>query len=476
MQPVVIIMAGGIRDALGISLRPGAVVISEGRILDVLPPETAKTKYPHARIINHFQHLLLPMFVNAHAHLDLTLMGSRSYGGKFADWLLEIAQIRRLNIEKNRGTSGINAVGQTTTSSQPGQQNTQDLQADDIRRSVLQGLKWSEQAAVGWIGDIAGSPQAAQARLLAPPDAALPGVSFVECMGIGQQQMEGFVSLMKALTEISRELDHHSKHRLKEKKQNTKVDWRLHLPSGVGISPHAPYTAGETLYALATQWATQRQIPLCTHLAESPAELEFLNTLTGPLVELRKKLGRWDSALQPSGKHPVDWLQPILEQNGPHWLLVHANYLDPKHIEIIAQSHASVVYCPLASAYFGFPHDREHPYQQLINAGVNVCLGTDSILCQPESELQPMGVWPQMRYLYRRDGIDAGVLLQMATLNGLQALGINSKQATLAVGNPARFAMIEIEPGNPRDLLEQALISDRKIHPWTIYHLNDNSF
>jgi cytosine/adenosine deaminase-related metal-dependent hydrolase len=112
----------------------------------------------------------------------------------------------------------------------------------------------------------------------------------------------------------------------------------------------------------------------------------------------------------------------------------------------------------VASDYFGH---RNHRYREMLAAGVNVCLGTDSILCQPAGEPQPLGILAQMRHLYRRDQADPEMLLKMATIHGIRGLGFDREHgllnATLKSGAPAKLLAVRIDPADSTDPLTQAL-------------------
>ena len=128
----------------------------------------------------------------------------------------------------------------------------------------------------------------------------------------------------------------------------------------------------------------------------------------------------------------------------------------------------SVVYCPCASDYFGQPQPvgrSIHPYRLLVESEVNVCLGTDSIICQPLQQKQPMGILSQMRFLFRRDGTDPKLLLKMATVNGLRAMQFDELDATLAAGAPARFCGVRFDPNDPTDPLVQVLRREDPAEP-----------
>src|SRR5262249_7315432 len=63
-----------------------------------------------------------------------------------------------------------------------------------------------------------------------------------------------------------------------------------------GLSPHAPYSVGKTLFAAARALASAARIPLAVHLAETRAELELLRERRGPFKKFLSELGAWNAA------------------------------------------------------------------------------------------------------------------------------------------------------------------------------------
>ncbi len=220
----------------------------------------------------------------------------------------------------------------------------------------------------------------------------------------------------------------------------------------MGLQPHAPYSAGRRVFAA----ATHSGLPLSTHLAESPAELEFVATGGGPFRALLQGIGKWDETFAAdynAGLTPVRWMKPHLEQ--AHWLCAHCNYVTDDDIDLLASTGASVAYCPRASEYF---RHKPHRYLEMLDAGVNVCLGTDSIICHGT-----LSVLDEMRRLHRRDKTDPRKLLGMATVNGWKALGVDAALPWIGV---------RYDPSEPGDALAQVLRSREPadiqwVHPTT---------
>lgn len=404
-------------DAMGTEARPAVIRVRNGYVVDV-----RQTDHPDghdAETVDMPETLILPLFVNAHAHLDLTCHGRQPYGGEFTSWLRSVM--------RQRGT-------------------TTALQATEI------GLNASYAAGVGYVGDMVHSPSALEKGRRGPH---LPGgVCFLECFGQGNRQEAAITQLQDQLAALK------SVHgdQVQTGRDHQGADSESVV---LGIAPHAPYSAGMDLYAAATALAKVSDYRLTTHLAETRQEIAFVRDATGPLADLLRDLGKWDDSIKATGLHPVEWFEPVLA-SGP-WLLAHCNYLEDHHIEILARYAASVVYCPVASDYFG--HHRPdcgqvHRYRELLDAGVNVCLGTDSIICQRFDDAQPLGIGSQMRYLYRRDGFDPATILAMATVHGMKAMGLSPFKTSLRPGAPARWVSVRIDPEDPTPALTQALLNE----------------
>ena len=413
-EQVTIYRAAAIRDAQGTHARPGAVAVKHGMVVASGHPDSLpKRLLKNATFVDRPDELILPLLVNAHAHLDLTSVGPTPYQGSFTDWLRSVMQ-QRPNEPKR------------------------------IIDAVRHGLRLSKEAGTGHLGDIAGSTAAIMARRQAPKECLIPGVSYMECFGLGANQNGAIVRVERALNDLPFEtpIAHHDRGAV------------------LGLAPHAPYSTGLEVYMATRRLSHTRFYRLATHMAETQEEIQFVKDAAGPFAELLKELGKWDDAIEPTGQHPVEWLEPVLKH--ARWLLAHCNYVDDEHIEILQKTGTSVVYCPIAGEYFGHT---DHRYRDMIDAGVNVCLGTDSILCQPSNEPQPMGILPQMRRLFKRDLTDPNLLLKMATTNGMLALEYTETFATLQKRAPAQFAAVKINPADPLDPLVQVLSGDQPVTP-----------
>lgn len=181
---------------------------------------------------------ILPGFVNAHTHLDLT--GARGLcppTPDFTQWLRQVIAFRR-------------------------SRTPEQVQAD-----IAAGIAECLQFGTTLIGDIA----AGGLSLALMSKAKCRAVVYYESIGLAkrgvrQRQKEAVVWIMRSV-------------------------WTDSCKGG--LSPHAPYSVCRTLY----ERLNLPPIRLATHLAETQAELELLRSHSGPFVDFLKEMNVWD----PSG-------------------------------------------------------------------------------------------------------------------------------------------------------------------------------
>ena len=396
--PRTLITAAMIVDGAQNSVSPGAILLENDAIISSGTPESVG-EVSDATRIDLPGKLVMPALVNAHAHLDLTHIGPVPEAGSFTDW------ISRLQTQRASDDDGIEA-------------------------SINQGIAYVIAGGTALVGDIAGVGSPIPVRTLR--NSPLSGVSFLEVFGNGIRQTQAIEMMQKAIAEIE------------------------HDGRGVtlGLQPHSPYACGIDLYKAVGKTG----LPLSTHLAETPEEIQFTRSGDGPLADLLRQFGVWDASIGRSGQHPVDRLKPIFSQTP--CLAAHLNYIDDHHLALLAAWPLSVAYCPRASAYFGHPrndHD-PHRYRDMLEAGINVALGTDSMLCLDTPHR--LSVLDDMRFLYHRDNTDPRLLLRMGTINGAIALGVESSRFTLDPGPVAGLIALEINPESNLDPLRQILDGD----------------
>ena len=130
---------------------------------------------------------------------------------------------------------------------------------------------------------------------------------------------------------------------------------------------------------------------------------------------------------------------------GPNLLAIHANYLGCGDAALLARHGVSVVHCPRSHRYF---RHRPFPLRSLLNVGVNVCLGTDSlatVLKRPRQKVE-LNLFEEMQELaLRAPWLAPQTILAMATSHAARALGMAGRIGEISEGACADLVVIPHE-------------------------------
>ena len=275
--------------------------------------------------------------------------------------------------------------------------------------AARKGLSASLAAGVTTVADTGDSGAVIQA--LAESDAA--GVAYQEVFGPHPDQLD------ESLAGLQRRVSH----------LNRWATGRVRL----GVSPHAPYTVSGPLLRAVAHWAAAERLPMAVHLAESRAEVDFLGRGTGAFAHAWQARGiplpDWE------GGTPVEWLA---RHDGltARTLCIHAVQLQPSDVGALARSGAAVAHCPLSNEAHG--HGTA-PLATLLAAGVRVGLGTDSVVSVGRLDLMA-----EARAARARAGMGAEEVLELCTVAGARALGLDAETGSLQVGKWADCTVIQV--------------------------------
>ncbi len=215
----------------------------------------------------------------------------------------------------------------------------------------------------------------------------------------------------------------------------------------LGVSPHAPYTCSPALY----RESLELGLPLATHLNESQDELDWLADGTGPW---RALAGRLPPPLGRSGIRAL--AEEGLLRGGV--LAAHCVVVDDEEIGLLARNGVAVAHCPRSNALLGCGIA---PLAALRAAGVTVGLGTDSPASTPSFDLfdELRAAVAVARARERRsDALDAAGALELATIGGARALGLDDEIGTLTPGKRADLTVLSLA-GSPYDPVEDPAVA-----------------
>jgi cytosine/adenosine deaminase-related metal-dependent hydrolase len=374
------------RWVLPISAAPiehGTVAVSDGRISYVGPRAGA----PRGSDVDLGDALLMPGLVNAHTHLELTVMRGFLEDLDFAHWIMRLNRVKRAVLDREQ-------------------------MLDSARVGVEEGIR----AGITTYADTCDTGVAFDAML----EAGVRGIMYQEVFGpdpaVCEQSMSELRAKMQALRARETGLVR------------------------VGVSPHAPYTVSDELYEAVARYAADERLPVAVHIAESEVERALVERGEGVFAEgLRKR----NIVIAPRARSSVALLERtrVLECRP---LMIHCVRVDERDIAMIAASGAPVAHCPASNAKLG--HGAA-PLHELLQAGITVGLGSDSVASNNSMDIlaeSRAAVLSQRARLARHDVLSARDALHLATLGGATALGLASEIGSLEVGKSADLAAFPI--------------------------------
>lgn len=172
------------------------------------------------------------------------------------------------------------------------------------------------------------------------------------------------------------------------------------------IAIHAIYSVTEEMFIWAVRFARERGLKIHIHLSETRKEVEDCKALH-------------------SGLSPVEYLDS-LGLLGPDVIAAHTLWVSGNDIRILGERGVTCVHnvnsnLKLASGY-------RFLYNELRDAGANVCLGTDGCASSNNLDmLETMKTSAMIQKAWRDDpsAMPLNELMSMATVNGGKALGLN---------------------------------------------------
>jgi cytosine/adenosine deaminase-related metal-dependent hydrolase len=301
----------------GPPIEDGAVAVRGNRILAVGSFRDVSRLYP-GKSTDLGEQVLLPGLINAHCHLDYTIMRKAIlYQNSFTRWVSRINALKRC------------------------------LGEDDYLKSIAAGFDELKKWGTTTVLNIESFPEL-MSKMPAPP---IRTWWFYEMIDL--RHRIATEELVAGAFVFFQE----------------RPDWL----GGFGLSPHAPYTASDELYRLANECARVTGMPLTTHLGESAEEDLMYREGRGNFYDFLAGLGR---NMDDCGHGSA--LAGLLKKGliGPDWLLVHLNELSEEDFGLMEGRKLNIVHCPESHRYFKhslFQHKRLH------DLGMNICLGTDSL-------------------------------------------------------------------------------------------------
>ena len=388
--------------AKGNVIKKGALVVEGNSIADCGPLAEMTKKYPDAEPRHYAKHVIMPGLIDSHTHLALT-------GFHLEKKYAELGDLMKSASAYHKKTG-----------------------ADVLSFQCLQGMQSSLQHGTTTVVDWRHCG-------LLPCDsfASIRHIIAFEILGAKEWEQAEKVTYLK-----QRLADFHA----------------VNLPlTGCAVALHSPYWVAPFMWDQALITAGEYRVPVMTHISETQAELEWVHSGTGRLVEC---LESFTKIYKPGCAYrtPVDMLAQH-RRIARGMIFVHGLYLDDNDLECIKAYQCYLCLCPLSNQIL---EGRIPDWEVMIDRGIPILLGTDSAAGNYD-------ILEQIRVLLRtKRGLTVRknfckTLFNACTLDAARALGI--KTGTLSPGNFADFVIGELACGHvDEDDLEFSIVYHTQIN------------
>lgn len=363
----------------------GAVVVDDTRIVWVGPAGQAPEGLRH----DLGDSFLMPGLVNVHTHLELTAMRGFLEDLPFRRWIVHLTKAREAAMTPERGLAS-------------------------ARVGIAEGLL----AGITTFGDASDAGRSLEAMR----QMGVRGISWQEVFGPSPAQCAD------ALTGLRERVDALRAH------ANDLVR--------VGVSPHAPYSVSDDLFAATAQYALDESLPVTIHIGESREEWELVVNGQGEFAVGLQSRG---IVAAPRAASPVALLDRLgVLRARP--VLVHAVRVTAQDQQRIADTGSPVAHCPASNAKLGHG---VAPVSEMLERGVVIGLGTDSVASSNRMDLLDearLALLQQRSSAQRFDALNAARVVEMATLGGARVLELDGRIGSLEAGKEADLAAFPVDP------------------------------
>lgn len=362
----------------------GALAIDGDMIAAVGKTEELLNKYDYDRVIDAKDKLVMPGFVNAHVHLFQTLYRGMGDDLLLADWLAKC--IYPLSYYLDEDASRVGAELSALEMLRTGVTTYVDSHYITRDKRCYDGI--------------------AQGTL----NTGIRGVIGRSTVNSTDTTPEPFrESIDVAQRECARVIEAYHNH-----------------PSGllsVRVEPLNESSATPDMVRAMYEVSRQYNVGMSMHLSET-------------VIRYRSTLDRF-------GKTPVAYLND-LGVLGRHILLAHCVWLNPQDIAILKSTGSNVAYNSVSNQYLA---DGIANIAGMDRAGVSIALGADG--AASNNSLNMFQVLKSAVLLQRANTLDvfsltAQRVLEMATIDGARAIGMEDKIGSLEAGKKADVLMLSL--------------------------------
>jgi 5-methylthioadenosine/S-adenosylhomocysteine deaminase len=371
-------------------IKDGGIAIGDGRILSVGTTEDISAGYGGEEIIDGRGMVAIPGLINAHTHMYQDLLRGLGDDMALMEWLRNMLLPNNAAVTPEDAYVGslLGCVEMLKTGTTYVIDNHHANTTENGINSVAKAIEES-----GIRGMIARGMRERETRIDLKDDLPQEG-SFTseEDIKITESLMEDW---------------------------NAKKNYRVRVCPG----PTSTMVCGTEFLQKAKELSDKFNVPIHTHIAEVREEV--------------------DSTLKNHGLREVEYLRKI-GVLGPRFHVVHGVWLDAIEIRLMAESGAHLIHNPVSNMILA---SGVAPVQKMIDAGVNVALGTDGPASNNNQDM--VSVLKATSLLQKVSTLDPKVVpcekaLEMATLGGARALNLEGEIGSLEPEKRADIVLVDL--------------------------------
>lgn len=365
-------------------IKDGAVVIKENKIEFVGGREEAEKRYKTGKVIDARNKVIFPGLINAHTHMFQVLLRNLAVDAPLMDWLRTVI-FPAIPLLKEK--------------------------EENILASSLLGCVENIKSGATCVIDnhYGGSGFYYDTVLEAMRETGIRGCSARGIYDINAPEV--LIEDPKSAISDCRRL---------VKKWHGAEGGRLM----VGIAPIAPFGASKELLVEAKHFSDEFGVIYHTHTGESKSDQEL--------------------SFKTHGKRDATLLND-LGVLSTRFHAVHSVWISATEIKYMAKAGISVIHNPVSNMYLG---SGIPPIPEMREAGINVALATDGPASNNNQDMIESLKFAAC--LHKVNKLDPAIIkakdvLEMATINGAKALGLEREIGSLEVGKKADLIIVDME-------------------------------
>lgn len=332
--------------------------------------------------IHNFSGIILPGFINAHCHLELSHMqGICETGTGLIAFISKVVSLR-------------------------------DFDRELILDSIIRRDKEMFEAGIQAVGDICNKTDTASCKEESP----IHYYSFVEMFDLLQPSLTA--STIETYSQVFNAQS--------DKGHNKK-----------SLAPHAPYSVTPALFQFINDRNPEDSVS-SIHMQETRDEDALFQDGSGGFPAFYKNLGLSLDHFEPRGLRSMDYTLNHMAAGRPY-LFVHNTQSTREDIEK-AHSWSDKIYwvtCPNANMYI---ENALPDYRNFLDTEARVCLGTDSIMSNWQ-----LSIWEELKTIRKHQSfIPISELLRWATINGARALQYDDLLGSIEPGKRPGLVNVEL--------------------------------